>query len=122
MNCAAIEIHNLGLAFGRTPILRIAELTVSRGEALAVLGRNGAGKTTLLRACLGLHRPAAGALHVLGRDMTRLNWWERLALRRRIGYVPQAMAAGSHVPLTIREVVARGRTAIAGLAAPADAR
>jgi iron complex transport system ATP-binding protein len=118
MSVPAIEVHDLQLAFGHRPILRIAELAVARGEALGILGRNGTGKSTLLKACLGLHRPAAGRLHVLGQDTWRLRWWERLRLQRRIGYVPQAMAGGSEVPLTIREVVSMGRTALAGLLRP----
>lgn len=118
MSVPAIEVKDLHLAFGHRTILRIPEMAVARGEALGILGRNGTGKTTLLRACLGSHRPAAGQLHVLGQDTWRLRWWERLRLQRRIGYVPQALAGGSEVPLTIREVVAMGRTALAGLLRP----
>ncbi len=114
----AIEAHDLALAFGWRTVLRVPSLAVDRGEALAVLGRNGAGKTTLLKACLGLHRPAAGRLSVLGQDVNTLGWWQLLRLQRRIGYVPQAMASGSEVPLTIREVVAMGRAAVVGLLRP----
>lgn len=118
MNGTAIEANDLQLTFGSRLILLVPDLAVARGEVLAILGRNGAGKTTLLRACLGLHRPAAGRLHVLGQDVMRLGAGERRRLQRRIGYVPQAAADGGEVPLTIREVVAMGRTALAGLLRP----
>ncbi len=115
MKTPIITAQNLHLTFGRRTVLRQLNLSVGQGEVLAVLGRNGAGKTTLLRACLGLHLPASGQLHVLGQDVGAMSWRDRLRLRRRIGYVPQATAAGSEVMLTIREVVAMGRTARAGL-------
>lgn len=114
----AIEAQDLELAFGRRTVLRVPRLAVHRCEAMAVLGRNGAGKTTLLKACLGSHRPAAGRLRVLGQDLSELAWWQRLRLQRRIGYVPQSLANTSEVPLTVREVVAMGRTAAAGLLRP----
>jgi len=118
MNEMPILGEDLHLTAGSRPILNIRTLQVARGEALAILGRNGAGKTTLLRACLGLHRPAAGRLRVLGKEVWQLSWLERQRLRRRIGYVPQATAAGSDVPLTIREVVAMGPTSRASLLGP----
>ena len=118
MNEIPILGEDLHLAAGGRPILSIPTLQVAHGEALAVLGRNGAGKTTLLRACLGLHRPAGGRLRVLGRDVWKLGRLGRQRLRRLIGYVPQAMAAGSDVALTIREVVAMGPTSRSGLLGP----
>jgi iron complex transport system ATP-binding protein len=118
MNEMPILAEHLCLTAGGRPILNVRALQVARGEALAVLGRNGAGKTTLLRACLGLHRPAAGRLRVRGAVVWQLGWLERQRLRRLIGYVPQATAAGSDVPLTMREVVAMGPTSRAGLLGP----
>ena len=80
-----------------------------------VLGPNGAGKSTLLQVRLGFARPNAGEVRVLGsrRLAVASGRWPRL--RRRIGYVPQTLAARSEMPLTVREVVAIGRTGIAGL-------
>jgi zinc/manganese transport system ATP-binding protein len=54
---------------------------VPRGAAVAVIGPNGSGKSTLLRLALGLLRPAAGRIAVLGGSPRRGD--------RRIGYVPQ---------------------------------
>lgn len=82
------------------------------------MGPNGAGKTTLLRACLGLATPTGGEVTVLGEDVRRLRGAALARLRRRIGYVPQLLPARSELPLTVREVVAIGRTARAGLFHP----
>jgi energy-coupling factor transport system ATP-binding protein len=45
-------------------VLKGIELTVNRGERVALMGRNGAGKSTLLRTAAGLHEPVAGKLSV----------------------------------------------------------
>ena len=56
------------------------------GEFTGLIGPNGAGKTTLLRVILGLQRPTAGSVAVLGRPRSRRN--------PSIGYVPQKVLAG----------------------------
>ena len=56
--------------FGRLRVLHDLDLTLSRGEALAIAGPNGAGKSTLLRILAGLMRPTAGEVQVLGRPLT----------------------------------------------------
>ena len=79
------------------------------------MGPNGSGKTTLLKCCLGLVRPSGGEVRVLGESVAGLRWAGLSRLRCRVGYVPQTLAARSEMPLTVREVVATGRTGIAGL-------
>lgn len=118
MSDSAIQVRRLRvLAAGRT-ILALDELSLDRGEVLGVIGPNGAGKSTLLRTLCGLQRASAGEVCVLGQAVAGL-WGRRLCrLRRRIGYVPQALAARSELPLTLREVVAIGRTAAVPLAHP----
>jgi iron complex transport system ATP-binding protein len=118
MNRFVIEARDLHLGYGKKAILHLPAFHLAAGEVLAVLGRNGTGKTTLLKACLGLHPPIAGQMRLLGQTVSELRPWQRLRLRRRIGYVPQATAGTSEVPLTVREVVAMGRTALAGLFQP----
>ncbi|HZI75226.1 MAG TPA: heme ABC exporter ATP-binding protein CcmA [Gemmatimonadales bacterium] len=61
-----LDARGLYRSFGRTRILRGVDLTLRRGEVLAVLGPNGAGKTTLLRLLAGLMRPTAGEIRLLG--------------------------------------------------------
>jgi len=115
MNVASIEIHNLSVNAARRCVLKIDGLRVDAGGVVAVMGPNGAGKTTLLRACLGLVRPVSGEVRVLGENVCGLSGSSLAGLRRRIGYVQQLLPAGSELPLTVREVVAIGRTARAGL-------
>jgi ABC-type cobalamin/Fe3+-siderophores transport system ATPase subunit len=115
MSESAIELQNLTVRAGRKTILTVHELNVSQGEVFGVIGPNGAGKSTLLKACLGLARPSGGAVRILGERPSLMNWFMLARLRRRIGYVAQALAGHSEMPLTTREVVAIGRTGQAGL-------
>jgi oleandomycin transport system ATP-binding protein len=59
------------MRFGKVKALDGLDLTAPAGKVLAILGPNGAGKTTLVRAVSTLLRPTGGALHVLGRDVSR---------------------------------------------------
>jgi len=115
MTTAAVDISGLRVSARRQEILRLERLSVERGEVFTILGPNGAGKTTLLKCCLGFVPLSGGELVVLGERVGRLSSAGLARLRRRVGYVPQVMAAHSEMPLTVREVVAIGRTGIAGL-------
>ena len=64
---------------------------------------------------MGLRRPTAGLVEVLGQPVARLGSVDLARLRRQLGYVPQALSGRSNLPLTTREVVAVGRTGLAGL-------
>jgi ABC-2 type transport system ATP-binding protein len=67
----AIVTRGLGKSFGSTAALDGVELAVPRGVAFGFLGPNGAGKTTLIRLLLGLARPSAGTMRVLGHDVSQ---------------------------------------------------
>jgi ABC-2 type transport system ATP-binding protein len=88
---AIIEAHGLARRFAsrkRTvEAVRGVDLTVDEGEIVGFLGPNGAGKTTTLRMLTTLLRPTAGTATVAGADLLR----DPLGVRRRIGYVPQAI-------------------------------
>lgn len=112
---AAIEVRELEVRAGRRCLLAVDRLHAAAGSVTALMGPNGAGKTTLLRACLGLVVPARGRVTVLGQELPGARGATLAALRRRIGYVPQGLPARSELPLTVREVVAIGRTARVGL-------
>lgn len=118
MTAPAIEIENLAVDAGRRRLLEVEQLHIPTGEIVAVMGPNGAGKTTMLRACLGILKPARGVVRTLGCDVPRLAADALSQLRRRVGYVPQLLPARSTMPLTVREVVAIGRTGLAGLFQP----
>ncbi|MCK4340588.1 MAG: ABC transporter ATP-binding protein [Phycisphaerae bacterium] len=118
MTAPDVIIEQLHVAAAGRTILSIDHLAIERGEVLAVLGPNGAGKTTLLKTCLGLRRPTSGRVTILEQPVTQLGSAALTRLRRHIGYIPQELAAHSQMPLTLREVVAIGRTGIAGLLRP----
>ena len=80
-----IEMRGVTKAFGRKPVLRGVDLAVPAGQTFAFLGRNGQGKTTTIRTLLGLIRPDAGTVRVLGIDPAV----DPLAIRRRVGYVAE---------------------------------
>ena len=65
---AALETQGLGRCYGSQWALRDCTLEIPRGSVTALVGPNGAGKTTLLRMAVGLTRPSAGSVHVLGLD------------------------------------------------------
>ncbi len=118
MSDAAVEVRDLRVEAGGRTILAVDRVRILKGEVFGVLGPNGAGKSTLLGTVLGFVRPSAGGVRVLGRDPAALGAGPLARLRRRVGYVPQGLAARSEMPLTVREVVAVGRTGLAGLLRP----
>ena len=69
MSQFAIETVGLQKRFGDRTALHSIDLEVPRGCAFGFLGPNGAGKTTLIRLLLGLARPTAGRMRLLGHDL-----------------------------------------------------
>jgi putative ABC transport system ATP-binding protein len=85
-----VEAKGAVLSFGETPALRGANLTVARGEVLAVMGPSGSGKTTLLHCLAGILVPDSGQIWFDGTRIDTLREQERSALRRdRFGFVFQ---------------------------------
>ncbi|MGW8257914.1 MAG: ABC transporter ATP-binding protein [Thermoguttaceae bacterium] len=115
MSGPAVNMRLLDVLHGGCKILQIEQLAISRGEISVVFGPNGAGKSTLLKCVLGFVRPSSGEINVLGQSLWPRGGIALGELRRRVGYVPQMLAPQSEAPLTVREVVAVGRTGIAGL-------
>ena len=75
----------------RLEVLRGIDLTVSRGEFVALRGASGAGKSTLLHLAGGLDRPDSGTLVVAGIDLSTLSQTGLTTFRnRRIGFIFQA--------------------------------
>ena len=100
---AILSLAGVEVDLARRLVIAGAELTVRRGELVAIVGPNGAGKTTLLRAIAGL-TPARGRIEIDGTSLSRLSRAERA---RRIAYLPQGHVF--HWPLPVGEVVALGR-------------
>jgi ABC-2 type transport system ATP-binding protein len=82
---AVIRIDGLVKTYGKETAIDQLTLDVPRGAVVGVLGETGAGKTTTIQTLLGLVRPDAGRVEVLGLDPTR----QGLEVRRRVGYVPE---------------------------------
>jgi len=80
-----IRLHRLSKRFGSQVALDDVSLDVPPGVVFALLGENGAGKTTAIRIMLGLAEPNSGTAEVLRLPSAR----EGLAIRRRVGYVPE---------------------------------
>ena len=118
MSDSAIQLGDLSVRAGRNTILSVGSLHIRQGELVGLLGANGAGKSTLLGCLLGMRGRVQGHVEVLGRQVDCLGSGELARLRRRIGYVPQLLPSRSEMPLTVREVVAIGRTGIAGVLRP----
>jgi ABC-2 type transport system ATP-binding protein len=93
---SGIEARGVRKRFGRDVVaLDGVDLAIPAGTVYGLLGPNGAGKTTLIRTLVGLVKPDAGELHVLGQRMP-----EREVLAR-IGYMTQAPAL--YYDLTVQE-------------------
>lgn len=96
----SIEVTDLTVAYRERPVLWDIDLTVPSGVLMAVVGPNGAGKTTLIKAVLGLVRPAAGQVLILGKPYAEQ--------RRLVGYVPQRGTVDWDFPTNVLDVVLMG--------------
>jgi branched-chain amino acid transport system ATP-binding protein len=94
-----LEVHDLQAGYGSGLVLQSLRLSVKRGEVVALMGRNGMGKSTALKSIIGLLRARSGSISFNGRDITRLQAYERS--QRGIGYVPEGRRMFSN--LTVDE-------------------
>ena len=79
----AVWCSGLRKRYGRRPAVEDVSLEVGRGDVVGLLGPNGAGKTSVIKMLLGLVRPDAGEVMLLGRPAA-----DPVA-RRRVGYLPE---------------------------------
>ncbi len=97
----AIEVRDLTFSYGGPTVLEGVNLEVPAGEFLGLVGPNAGGKSTLLKLVLGLLRPQAGWIRVLGHEPGEVG--------QRIGYVPQYPSFPRDFPITVEQVVLLGR-------------
>lgn len=86
---AIVEVHELVKRFGEHTAVNGISFIVEQGEVFGLLGPNGAGKSTTIKMLTTLLPPTSGGAKVAGFDIVR----QTAAVRRSIGYVPQALSA-----------------------------
>jgi polar amino acid transport system ATP-binding protein len=115
-----LRIEGLRKSFGANEVLSGIDLTVGRGERIAILGSSGSGKSTLLRCINFMEMPSAGRVHVDGQPIgqetkrgLRASEAELCRLRTRIGMIFQQFNLFPH--MTALQNVAEGPRSVLGL-------
>jgi len=83
-----LEVKDLFVAYGITPVLYGVSLNINNNEMVALLGSNGAGKSTLINTILGMIKPTKGAILFEGKNIEKLQPHE--IVKRGIAQVPEA--------------------------------
>ncbi|WP_254407310.1 metal ABC transporter ATP-binding protein [Streptomyces sp. GMY02] len=110
-----VSVRGATAVLGSRTVLRGIDLTVRRGEVVALLGANGSGKSTAVRAMIGQVPLIGGEISLFETPLRRFRDWAR------VGYVPQRTTAAGGVPATVREVVSSGRLSHTRLGRPSKA-
>ena len=89
-----LETHALTKTYGRTgstlTVLRDVDISLARGDTLAIVGPSGSGKTTLLGLCAGLDSPSSGTVALAGHDLGPLDEDARARVRNdHVGFIFQ---------------------------------
>lgn len=96
---AAISVRDLWTRFGDHWVHRGIDLSVARGESLAIIGGSGAGKSSLFRVLVGLEPPTRGEILVDGVDVARASRTEIYTLMQRVGVLFQFGALFDSLPV-----------------------
>jgi len=103
MGDCVVALSRVTAELGGRRVLHGIDLTVRRGEVVALLGANGSGKSTTVRAVIGQVPVTGGEIALFGTPRRTFRDWAR------VGYVPQRTTAAGGVPATVTEVVSAGR-------------
>ena len=81
-----IQLNNISFSYDTISIIKNINLTIKKGQKIAISGESGIGKTTLLNIIIGLYQPTAGEMLIDKTPLTNNNigTW-----RQKIGYIPQ---------------------------------
>jgi branched-chain amino acid transport system ATP-binding protein len=82
-----LEVKNLNVSYGITPILRDVSFNIRQGEIIALLGSNGAGKTTLVNTIMGMLKPVSGDIVFQGEHIENMPPHE--IVKRGVAQVPE---------------------------------
>jgi putative ABC transport system ATP-binding protein len=110
---ALLRAEKISRSYGNTPALREADLSVTAGEVVAVMGPSGSGKSTLLHCLAGIFTPDSGEVWFDGRRLDTLNDGRRSALRRtafgfvfQFGQLVPELTVADNVALPLRQTLA----------------
>jgi phospholipid/cholesterol/gamma-HCH transport system ATP-binding protein len=98
-----VVVKGLRKSFGAQQVLKGIDLTVNKGEILAILGKSGTGKSVLLRLLIGLEKADAGSISIRGQETTHLQMDQLNEMRMKVGFLFQEGAL--YDSLTIAENV-----------------
>jgi phospholipid/cholesterol/gamma-HCH transport system ATP-binding protein len=104
-----IDFRGVHVSFGRQKVLRDINISVPRGQTVALIGESGCGKTVLLKTVIALIRPTEGQALFDGRDLSKLNDRALTAQRIRFGFLFQnaalfdSMTVGQNVAFPLRQ-------------------
>ena len=104
MESQPVGVKGLRKSFGEQQVLKGIDLTVDKGEILAILGQSGTGKSVFLRLLIGLEKADAGSICIRGVDTTHLPMDQLNEVRKKVGFLFQGGAL--YDSLTIAENVA----------------
>ncbi|HIE59530.1 MAG TPA: metal ABC transporter ATP-binding protein [Persephonella sp.] len=97
-----LKIENLTVEINGNIILDKINLSISKGEIVAIVGPNGGGKTTLLKSCLGFIKPKKGKITLLNKSP------KEVIKTGKIGYLPQKQDLAKETFLSALDVVLFG--------------
>jgi len=110
---AIIEATDLCKSFGNNKVLRGVNLSIQKGESLAIIGTSGSGKSVLIKNIIGLLDPDSGAVRIKGTNVLSLNDKRRGEFNRKFGVLFQGAALFDSLP--IWENIAFGLIQLDGL-------
>ena len=93
---AVLTVAGVSLTFGDNHVLQDFSLTLNRGENIVVMGKSGAGKSVLIKCIIGLLKPDAGTITVLGRT------WPPSTTPASTGCAPSWASSSKATPSTTR--------------------
>ncbi|MFY7778498.1 MAG: amino acid ABC transporter ATP-binding protein [Elstera sp.] len=103
-----VQITALRKSYGTTEVLKGIDLSVERGEVIAIIGKSGSGKSTLLRCINGLETFQDGALTVDGKDLVHDSATAMRDLRQRVGMIFQSFNLFPHLSVGRNIMLAPG--------------
>ncbi|MGB9893099.1 MAG: metal ABC transporter ATP-binding protein, partial [Candidatus Saccharicenans sp.] len=96
-----IKVEEVSYFYNNIPALKDINLSIYRGDFLAIIGPNGSGKTTLLKIMVGLLKPKSGQVWLFNQPLDEFRDWHKIA------YIQQKATHFDHIfPISVEEVIA----------------